>query len=185
MDWDLPESVDTGDFLREEGAYHLLIDAVNDQPLINGDLVDGIECTFRVLAGSQAGKTFNEVFSRPRIDASDNARKFFLAKRAKLLIATSIATEAQLGKSFSFDPEALVGRQLCANVELQESKRGKLYARIRYADLYHVDDREAKNIERDMGSIGKLPASQRLVAGKPAQADGRVASVDDASKEVF
>lgn len=173
MSFDAPEDLSGGDSnrLSEPGTYHLVITNVCEGEGPNGKPCDGFTFEADVLAGTVegcAGKTVKETIFAPNMKSSDDAQKMSRKRLAAFFIATDVMTPDQLGKSVNIEVSAAVGKQLVAEFDRQMEKdaAGKYtvpskYIQISYANIYHVDDPDIKDIPKSKDALGMRDAGSK------------------------
>lgn len=88
-------------------------------------------------------------------------------KLAAFFIATDVLSPSDLGKPVAIDVEAAKGKQLIVEFDRQndkDEKTGKYtvptkYIQISYANIYHVDDPEVKDVPKNADAMGYRDAS--------------------------
>ena len=182
MEWQTGEDVSSGEtFLTQPGRYHCVVaDLSEPATKRDGTIIQGtlFGVTFAVAGGPQDSKTVNVSFFGPSLQSKDNgamARK----KVDRFLFAAGLVDTSELGKAKKINLEDAIGRQVCVEFELD--KDGK-YLQLKYANIYHVDDPEASDIQKSNEFLNMIPADlrrpgmQRLGKQQPApasKADGK------------
>jgi len=185
MEFDAPEELGgSGNYLSEAGTYHLAINHVWEGTGPKGGVIQGFSVGLQVLAGTvedQEKKELNLTFFNPNLNHSEVAQRIRRQQQAAFLIASGLMAPADLGKRVSIDLNKAIGQQVIATFEKNEYN-GIL--RLRFSDIFHVDDPRAKNFPKDLDSIAMLPTEKRkgesyfapLKAGKKTAAEQPVAS---------
>jgi hypothetical protein len=185
MEFDAPEELGgSGNYLSEAGTYHLAINHVWEGTGPKGGVIQGFSVGLQVLAGTvedQEKKELNLTFFNPNLNHSEVAQRIRRQQQAAFLIASGLMAPADLGKRVSIDLNKAIGQQVIATFEENEYN-GIL--RLRFSDIFHVDDPRAKNFPKDLDSIAMLPTEKRkgesyfapLKAGKKTAAEQPVAS---------
>lgn len=169
MKIDVSETLETGNFLTDEGIYHVVVDDIDEAPLnASRELLQAFKVSFTTLNGTvagQNGKAGSLMFWLPKLDSKD-AGKFARIKITRFLKAIDLLSDDQLGKSVDVDMQQARGRQLVVHLEKNDK-----YLDLRYADIWHIDDPAVSKIPKDEKSIAALPESQRLIGArqKPAK----------------
>jgi len=187
MEFEAPEELGgSGNYLSEAGTYHLAINHIWEGTGPKGGVIQGFSVGFQVLAGTvedQEKKELNISFFNPNLNHSEVAQKISRQQQAAFLIASGLMKPADLGKRVSIDLNKAIGQQVIATFEENEYN-GNVNLRLRFSDIWHVDDPRTKSFPKDADSIGMLPTYARkgesyfapLKAGKKTAAEQPVAS---------
>jgi len=165
-DFDCPEDTSAGgNYLEVDCWAHVAIVAVNTSPRDkDGNARQNaiVELTMEVLAATVAGqekKLVTEIIWGPKLDARDGGA-FAKKKIARLALATGLISKGAKGKRISVDFSNLQDRQMI--VQFKKSGDEKMYMGIAFADMYHVDDPEKRDVPRDQAAIGSSPGGQEV-----------------------
>lgn len=173
MAFEAPEDLSSGDSnrLSEPGTYHLIITNVREGEGPNGKPCDGFTFEADVLAGTTEGchgKTVKETIFAPNFKSSDDAQKMSRKKLAAFFIASDAMTPDQLGKSVNIELSEAVGKQIVAEFDRQMEKdaQGKYtvptkYIQISYANIYHVDDPDVKDVPKHKEALKMRDAANK------------------------
>ena len=172
MGWDIeqPESLSGGGkYVSKPGIYHMLITAVNENPVGKDDKpLDGTDVSFVVLGGTnpdQEGKQLDILFWKPK-ERDDMASK----RQTRFAIASCLIGHHQPGQRVSVNPQDTVGRQVVMKVSPKQMKNQQTGAYedtkmmdMHYSDIWHVDDVEVKkeNVPLHQESLAAIPAVLR------------------------
>ncbi len=170
---EMPESTDrSGNFLSEAGTYHFAVNAIDEAPSTkSGAAINGFKVSASVLAGTVPGQENKEtglIFRNPKYDAKDGG-EFQRKKQARFVMAIGLLDGPRpAGEKVTVDLQQARGRQFIATVEKSKNQDGKEtgYVDIAFADIWHVDDPEAKAFPKNEAALKLLPASLRK---KPEQ----------------
>ena len=165
-------------WVDEAGTFHTRIVAASSQPTKrDGNLIDNglFSVGLEVLAGTnetQIGRTVDLVFYYPK-DSDKNHGAFAQKKIDRFLLATGLASREQLEKADSaidVDIESTVDRQLVVKIEMEESDKtpGKFFAKLSFAEIFHVDDSAVKSIPKSAENLRLLPPEERWTGSKAA-----------------
>ena len=155
---------DDGNRIGEPGTFHLVITSVKEGEGPSGKPIDGFTFEADVLGGTVegcAGKAHRETLFAPNLSGSDAAQAMARKKLAAFFIATGVMIPDQLGKSVDIDVDKAIGKQLIVDLERQKDKdeKGKYtiptkYVQTAYANIYHVDDPDVKDIPKNAEALG-------------------------------
>lgn len=154
-----------GQFCKAPGIYHLIIEDVKHPATkSDGSLISNGEFSLamRIFNGTTPGqenKTVDETYFYPKAEATDKARAMNQKKKDRLFLATSLISPEHAGKSVAFELADMKGRQMVAKFELSDDQK---YLNFAYADIWHVDDPEVKDVVAN-------PISQEALKHYPAQ----------------
>lgn len=198
VDFDMPDTIETGgdaNRLKKEGSFHFAIDNLDTEPVSEeGKALDGWRVSMQVLDGTvrengvctEKKKTIDILLFNPKLNGKDGG-KWARLKQARLLVAAGLVEPNATGKGVSFDPEKAGGCQICAKLQLkqeQDGSQGK-FLEFAYADIFHVDDPDAKDIPKDAAALKLLPKTLRRTAESFAKAkdtNGHAAKPDAPAK---
>lgn len=165
-----------GGGLTTPGTFHCVINDVVEGQTSQGKPIDGITVTFEVLAGTvdgQAGKTRTETLFAPSIKDEEREQKsgspsMARKKLAALFIASNVMDPTKLGQAVNVDVAMMVGQQVVIAFERQMEKDGNgkytvetQYIQISYADIFHVDDPDVKDVPKNEDALSLIPAAKR------------------------
>lgn len=167
FEFDAPEDLAGGDSnrLSEPGTYHLVITDIREGEGPNGKACDGFTFEADVLAGTTegcVGKTIKETLFQPNMKGTEDSQRMSRKKLAAFFIATDVMNPNQLGRSVAIDVEAAKGKQLIVEFDRQKDKDEKTgkytiptkYIQVAYANIYHVDDPDVKDIPKNADALG-------------------------------
>jgi hypothetical protein len=179
FEYDAPDTLESGNFLRTPGSYHLQVLDVEEQPTNSrGELMNGFRVNASVLHGTactpdgqctEKGKTVDIMFFNGKLTDKDQG-KFARQKQGKFFTAIGLFSTENCGKKVQIDLQAAIGRQFVAALELDS--RDERYLQLRYADIHHVDDPAVKGIPKDEAALAVLPKELRLIGAQPKEANG-------------
>lgn len=189
MEWETGEDVSSGEsFLSAPGRYHVVVQDLSEPATKkDGTIIQGtiFGCTFAVAAGTVAGqedKTVNISFFAPSLQAKDGG-KMNRKKVDRFLIAVGLMDPNEVNVKKRFNLEEAIGRQLC--IEFEPDKEGK-YLQLKFANLYHVDDPEAKDIPKSHEFLNMIPGHLRRVGMQPLRSGAAApASKSDGKAKMF
>lgn len=137
----------------DPGQYHLVIVEVDGEPKKeNGDPIDAGKVKFQVLNGTvkgQEGRTFWDTFWTPRLN---DEKKLPAQRQSNLVVAAGLFPESARRTSVEWEWEQLVGKQLCAAVDLRDNK----YPQIAWQNMWHVTHKDAIHIPKDGKALGLM-----------------------------
>lgn len=190
--FDMPDRVETGSFLSLPGIYHVAITEVANTTK-KGELFDGLRITAVVLDGTvrdakdactEVEKQTDIMVWKPKMNDDAEQQKRAANSIARLLLATAIANESDLGRAgFQFKPEDMVGRQMIVKLVFDKDEK---YLRC-WGDFWHVDDAQAAKYPKNKAALDLIPrglrresspepkAAGKKKAAKPAAANGHSA----------
>lgn len=173
MSWEFNQSEtveNTGGskYVNAEGTFHFLINDIDENPATKDHkpIEGALKVQAEVLAGtdsSQIGRTLETMFFKGRPTDKDGG-EFANKKLTRFFLAIGLISH-QPGSKTVIEPSHGVGRQFCAKINVRE-QNGKKYFDIAYADIWHIDDAEAKDIPKDAEALGLIDASQRKIEAK-------------------
>lgn len=177
MKFDAPETTQGGGgFLEEVGQYHFVVTEALDGQSSKGTPIDGLTVTFEILAGTtagQEGKNKQESLFLPSAkdiakEQKDGTPCMARKKLGALLIATDLMKPEQLGQPVNVNVEDMVGRQgvITFEKDMEMDGEGKYtiegkYLRIRYSDIFHVDDPAVKAVPKSADALSLIPPERR------------------------
>jgi hypothetical protein len=173
LSFQAPEDIsgNAGNRLSEPGTYHLIVTNIREGEGPNGKPCDGFTVEADVLAGTGKdchGKSVKETLFMPNMKGTEDAQEMSLRKISAFCIATGVMTPDQLGKHVDLDVTKAVGKQLVAQFEQQMAKddKGKYtvptkYIQIAYANIYHVDDPDVKDIPKEKEALKMRDADDK------------------------
>ena len=172
MGWDIeqPESLNGGGkYVSKPGIYHMLITAVNENPVGEDEKpLDGTEVSVIVLGGTnpdQEGKQLDVLFWKPK-ERDDMASK----RQTCFAIATCLIGHHQPGEKVKVNPQDTVGRQVVMKLSPKRMKNKQTgeyedtkFMDLHYSDIWHVDNTEVKknNVPLHQESLAAIPAVLR------------------------
>ncbi len=174
FEMEMPDSIDSGDFVREPGTYHFAVLEVDEQPTSKaGQLLDGFRADVEVLAGPFAKKQAELMFFKPKL-TDKNGGEMAKRKQARFALATGIIPEAKPGERVTVDLSKAKGRQFIATLahRADQNDPNKKYIDLNFADIWHVDDPSAPKCELNQQALGLLPKSLRKTPESFAAASG-------------
>jgi len=185
MEWETGEDVSSGEtFLSQPGRYHVVVQDLNEPATKrDGTIIQGtlFGVTFAVAEGPQQDKTVSVSFFAPSLQSKDGgamARK----KVDRFLIAVSLVDPSETGKAKKIKLDEAIGRQCC--VEFEHDKEGK-YLQLKYANIYHVDDPEAANVDKSDEFLSMIPPHLRRPGMQRLSKGGAPASKADGKAKMF
>lgn len=160
------ESVETSNFLRKTGKYHVLVNEFVENPPDQNDqpMLGAAKITCEVISGtdmSEKGKTFQTTFFSPDPESNDKGR-FAQLKLTRLYIA--LGGSHTPGQESELNAEFAVGGQFVIEVGEREAKNKKIYFDIMGANIYHVDDPDIASVPKDLQFLEIIDPSRRLTA---------------------
>lgn len=186
LSFNAAEDLNAGDGNRitEPGIYHVTITNIREGEGPNGKPCDGFTIEGDVLGGTVEGchgKTFKETIFMPNLKGTEEAQAMALKKVTAFCIATGLMTPSQLGQAVDIDVNNAVGRQLVIEFDRQMAKNeqtGKWdvptkYLTIAYANIYHVDDPEVKDVPKNADALGMRADGEKKDASYFAFRDKR------------
>ena len=179
--FDMPEKIDTGNFLETPGTYHVIIGEVSGTTS-KGEPIDGMRVTCAVLEGTvrdsknvctEVSKQTDVTIWKPKLSDTDEQQKRSANALARFFLATGLASEADLGKAgLKINPSDAAGRQIVVKLVKPTDKEGKESKFLRcWGDFWHVDDPAVASVPKCAKSLDLIPKSQRraTVDPKPAK----------------
>lgn len=161
--FDMPEEMaSSGGYLEVEGTFHVLITEVKVGQGPKGNAMAGNTFGVHILAGNvegQSGKMSNLLIREPKLTAVDGGA-FGRRIVAAFLIASDLASPAQLGKTIEFEVENAKDRQLVVKFKFQD-RDGKKQLDIAGDHIFHVDDPRVAKIPKDAEALAMLDAKFR------------------------
>jgi hypothetical protein len=82
-----------------------------------------------------------------------------------MLIALSLIPPNSPDQEFDVNLQDAVGRQILVAVEGRESKKGKMFYQIKGAEIFHLDDTQAKNYPIDPDWANERTAEEKWKTG--------------------
>lgn len=156
-EFEMPQSLDTSNFLSADGWYHVLVTKVDTQPKKDdGSPINGKKFSFRVLAGtdpSQKGSSHNELIGNPSMDHRDGG-EFARKVNARAAIAMNCLSPGAQGK-VQVDWNRAMGQTLV--VKIVKDKNDEKYFRVDGAHYYHVNDEAVKDVPKDFSAVQSAP----------------------------
>jgi hypothetical protein len=172
FEFDAPTDLETGNFLRAPGIYHLAVTKVDERPTNKANnLINGFKIFCEVLHGGATdadgnainkGKQVDMIFFDPKLTDKDEG-KMARQKQARFLAAVGLLTKEDLGKKVEIKLADAESRQFVAALELDQNQR---FLQLRFLDLWHVDDPACKDTPKDKASIDLLPESMRMIGNR-------------------
>lgn len=171
FEFDAPESFETGkgNYLREPGWWHLQVTKITEP--MEG-IPGSFEITASVLAGTvdgQKGKLVNIAFFPAKLTDKDKGEMARLKMTRYCQATNLLPLVVEKGKRMQVVLGNSKGHQFVAHLEIDEYQKektgGKIFLRLAYADVHHVDDPAVKDVPKDVSAINVLPAHYRHVAG--------------------
>lgn len=176
--FDMPDRVETGSFLSLPGIYHVAITEVANTTK-KGELFDGLRITAVVLDGTvrdakdactELDKQTDIMIWKPKLSDDAEQQKRAANSIARLLLATAIANESDLGRTgFNFKPEDMVGRQMLVKLVLDKDEK---YLRC-WGDFWHVDDAQASKYPKNKAALDLIPKALRRESSPEPKATGK------------
>jgi len=168
FEFEQPESIENsaGGWMTKEGLYHFIVNDINENPATKDHkpISNALGVKLEVLAGTnpdQVGKSIDLLFYKGRPEDKDKG-EFAKKKLMRFFMAINLLKQHQPGAKVKIETSDGVGQQLCAKLSYRESKDGsKKFLDISFADIWHVDDSEAKDIPKDPEALGLIDASNR------------------------
>ena len=167
FEFDAPETIENtgGGWLTKEGMYHFIVNDINESPTTKDHkpIENALGIKLEVLAGTnpdQVGKSIDLTLYKGRKEDKDGG-EFARKKLMRFFMAIGLIKQHQPGVKVKVEPSEGNGRQLCAKIGHREGKDNKKYLDVAYADFWHVDDSEAKDIPKDPEALGLIDASNR------------------------
>lgn len=177
FEMEMPESTDTGGaYLEKPGTYHLAVVNVDENPIDKqGSLLSGFKIEASVLGGTTEGqqnRTVELMFWNPKPTDKNNG-EMAKKKQARFVMAVGLLDGARKpGEKVTIDLQQAKGRQLVATLDHRDDKKdsSKKYLDLHFADIWHVDDPEVKDVPKHLDALKLLPASLRRTNVKPTPA---------------
>lgn len=167
FDYDAPDEIGGGGkFLTVPGTYHFQVKQVMNGQGPGGNAVSGFTASLVVLTGtdeSQKDHEINLTFFNGRLTDKDQGN-FARVKQGAFFIAANVMTPEQLGqRGLKIDLGKANGAQVIATLEVDEhqSKDGKTFLRLSYANIFHIDDPRASGFPKLAGAIELIPQEYR------------------------
>lgn len=175
MDFEASEdTTNDAPFLEKPGVYHMsVVHAVENATFRGGDkkgqFRGGFEIEFVVLAGPEAKKSTRVFFRNPDLSHSDQGA-FCRKVQTRALEAIAVLGPQFRGKQVTVtleggdgQPCPIAGRQAIVKLEQGKDREGKAtkFLDLAGANIWHVDDPEAEQCERNQDALKLLPASLR------------------------
>ena len=175
FDFESPEEVhgEDGKWCKEPGTYHFTVANILEGQTEKGTPIDGFTVKLEALAGGTVegcqGQQHTETVFAPNLSQSEESQSMAKRKLAAFFIACDLMTPEQLGKPVQIELEQAVGRQLVAELAKRYDKdetTGKYtketkYLQFHYANIYHVDDPDVKDIPKNADAIGLIGKEHR------------------------
>lgn len=160
-----------GGFVADPGTYHMVVTNILEGQGKKGSPINGFTVEADVLAGTVQGcdgKKWSESLFGPsgNSEAGDEWSK---KKITAFLLATNLITPDKLGSRITAELQDAIGRQFLVRLEREmelDGKTGKYtipgkYLQIVFANIYHVDDPDVKDIPKNADAIGLVPKEHR------------------------
>jgi hypothetical protein len=161
-----------GSFLdghKHAGFYHLVIEKA-DEGAGSGDPDAKFEC--QVLASTvegTEGKRYDHAFFLPDMSRDDDSIERAKKVNTAFLVAIGLMVPEDFGKDVDIDVPSAAGRQFCIQLEQKMEQnpetgsydKGTRFLRPSFANIYHVDDPDAKQIPKNLEALKMLPPEQR------------------------
>jgi len=163
MEFDTPETIGGGTYLEEAGTYHFAVNEVYEGTSSKGTPIQGFTVDLQVIAGTtdgQEGKLLQLAFFNPNLAHKEEAQRIARQAQAAFLIATGCLDPAKLGTKVTVDLSQSVGSQIVATVEVNDYN-DQQNIRLRYADVWHVDDPRTSRMPKDASALEIIPAEMR------------------------
>ncbi len=163
MEFDTPETIGGGTYLEEAGTYHFAVNEVYEGTSSKGTPIQGFTVDLQVIAGTtdgQEGKLLQLAFFNPNLAHKEEAQRIAKQAQAAFLIATGCLDPAKLGTKVSIELAQAVGSQIIATVDVNDYN-DQQNIRLRYADVFHVDDPRTKRMPKDASALEIIPAESR------------------------
>lgn len=165
FDWDQPDGLETGNFLKTPGTYHLIVCAGSPMTETeDGKHIDGFKVQFEVAAGTdkeQVGKMASITFFNGKDSHKDGGR-FHRQKQGRFFVAANVITPA--------DVPSILARQLKINLDRAKAAQvvatlvpttdGK-FMEVDGLSVYHVDDPAAKAFPKNADLLKHIPKECR------------------------
>lgn len=174
FDFDTSEDVQGGGgFLSEPGTYHVTITNILDgvgkkgKPLEHGGFTVEADVMSGTVKGCESAK-WSETLFAPN-GSSEKGDEWAKKKITAFLLAVDLMTPSQLGKPISVELSDAIGRQFLVRLQKEMDFNGETgkydlpgkYLEIAFANIYHVDDPEVKDIPKNGDAIGLIPKEHR------------------------
>lgn len=170
-EFEMPQSLDTSNFLNADGWYHVVVTKVDPQPKKeDGSPINAKKFSFRVLAGtdpSQKGATHNEFINNPSMSHKDGG-EFARKTNARAAIAMNCLQPGAQGK-VQVDWNRALGQTLVVKIVKNKDDQ---YFGVDGAHYYHVGDEAVKDVPKDLAMIQPVqqaPPQQAPVQQAPPQ----------------
>lgn len=178
-----------GDYLEKPGRYHMMVVHAEENAKMGDNIVKGFMYELAVQAPKElAGQTVRVYFRNPDSTHKDGG-KMARAKQSNALLAANVVTPSDLGKTKEVNAEDAKDNQLCIELALGEpnSKTGKQYLDLNYANIFHVDDPRAKSYPKDSDILSLIPKEYRRDEGffAPLMVKPKTTSVQKPKDEDF
>ena len=163
MEFDVPEELGGSTYLEEAGTYHFAVNEVYEGTSAKGTVIQGFTVDLQVMAGTtegQEGKLLSLAFFNPNLSHKEEAQRIARQAQAAFLIATNLLDPSKLGSKVSIDLSKAVGTQIIATVDVNDYN-GQQNLRLKFADVFHIDDPRTKRMPKDASATEIIPAENR------------------------
>lgn len=175
MKMNTPKSLGpTTTWLEKPGTYHATILDYTIYPVPKGKTqpINGLEIMLAVLYGEAAKSQARITFYFPNENDEQWQQENAVRNLAALAIASGRITEAMLGSEWELPDdtdelaaywEPIKNRQVVVVLEFSKKKTeaDKQYLRLRYDQIYHIDDPRIAEVPKSVDMVKLLPASHR------------------------
>lgn len=176
MEFEFPEKDEMnhqgGNFVDEPGTYHVHVVDVKDGQGPKGEPIEGFTVSCEVLAGTVEGcanKVTDLTFFAPRLDAKESQILLTKRRNAAFCLATNLVDPSSLGSRKEVDVSEANTQQFIVSLERQMDKNeetGKYdvpgkFLRVRFADIWHVDDPDAKDYPKNQDALKMIDQKHR------------------------
>lgn len=171
-DWDTTDDFSGGgNYLHEPGTYHLVVTNVLDGMSKKNKPIEGFTVECDVLAGTVngcAGKKVDLTFFPPNPSKSEVAQRISRQQNTAFFIATNVIDPSKLGQRVTIEPTNAAGHQLVVKLvrgqeqnEVGEWVDSDKFLRVEYANVWHVDDPDAKDVPKNKDALGMIAKEHR------------------------
>ena len=156
-----------GKFLAEPGTYHMVILEMTETPTKrDGTLIQNaaFRATMSVLAGTVEGqdeKIYEATWFHPNSGSKDGGA-FDTKKIDRFLLSTGLIEDGDKEADVELDLSKAIGRQVIIRLE----KRDEKYLQMQGADIFHVDDPDAKSCPKKESALKLMPENHRKIGAK-------------------
>lgn len=172
MKVDTSDNLDSSNILSAPGTYHMMVTDTKEHIDTKEGERDGFTVCGQVLAGTDpnaVGNTIELTFWPP--DYSRDAKSVDATKKVNtaILVALNLIDPTKMGEEKEIELSEANGSQFVVTMERKMDKdpnTGKYtvetkFLRIRFHDVYHVDDPAVETIPKDADALSLIPKEKR------------------------